>query len=325
MTESRALSVLIPVFDDWSAAARLVAELDEVLAEDGRTADLLVVDDGSIAAPPARLMEGTPKAFRRIRVLSLRKNLGHQRALCVGFVHLYTEGQTQPIVVMDADGEDSPRDVLALLQRFTQHDGSKAVFAARAKRAEKLTFRISYRLFQAVHYFLVGFGTRIGNFSVLPPAVLGRLVVAPELWNHYAAAVVKSNFPADSVPIARAKRVGGVSKMGFVGLVVHGLSAMSVYGERVGVRLLVLSCALVLLAALGVVAAVTVRLGTSLAIPGWATSATGLLLIVVLQGFMISLAFTFLILHSRAAPAVLPLRDCPLYVDRVRTVFPLDG
>ena len=47
-----------------------------------------------------------------------------------------------------------------------------------------------------------------------------HVVVSSDLWNHYAAAVVKMKLPYATVPIGRSRRFIGESKMGFVGLVV---------------------------------------------------------------------------------------------------------
>ena len=64
-----------------------------------------------------------------------------------------------------------------------------------------------------------------------------------ELWNHYAAAVLKTRLPYTSVPTIRGRRLQGDSRMGFVSLAVHGLSALSVFSDTLGVRLLVASVA----------------------------------------------------------------------------------
>lgn len=97
--------------------------------------------------------------------------------------------------------------------------------------------------------------------------------------------------------------------MNFVGLAVHGLSAISLYGDIVGVRLLMTAsgCVLVLLAALGMV--VGVRLFTDRAVPGWATYATGILTVLLLQILLSCVALVVLILGGRVRPGFLPVRD----------------
>jgi len=152
---------------------------------------------------------------------------------------------------MDADGEDSPADVSRLLNEYARRDGKVAVFAARAKRAERLLFRTLYRLYQVLHRLLVGQSVRVGNFSVLPSSFLDTLAVSSDLWNHYAATVFRARLPVAILPVDRAQRLGGRSRMSLADLALHGLSAMSVYSDIIGVRMLFASAALIVLALAG--------------------------------------------------------------------------
>ena len=98
-----------------------------------------------------------------------------------------------------------------------------------------------YAMFKLLHRVLTGKGVRVGNFSVMPRRRLSSLVVVAEIWNHYAAAVFRSRQPHCMIPTHRSRRLCGSSSMNFVSLVTHGLSAISVYSDVVGVRLLVMS------------------------------------------------------------------------------------
>jgi len=315
------LTILIPVFNDWQVAELLVGRLDAMLAAEGMQGQVVFVDDGSLEPAPERFPSLPPQHIDTIRILELRRNLGHQRALSVGLVYLQQAGQRGPVVVMDADGEDSPSDIPLLLNEFIRQGRCKVIFAARARRTEGFVFRLFYQIYRTVHRALVGFDIRIGNFSVLPSCLLDRIVVASDLWNHYAAAALKMKLPHATVPINRAKRLSGQSKMGFVGLVVHGLSAMSVFGDVVGVRLLIVSGILSVITIALFAATLAIKFFTHLAIPGWATYASGLLLLLLSQCLMLSMVFTFVILYSRGQSTFVPLRDCPLYINVARTVF----
>ena len=315
------LTILVPVFNDWEAARFLVERLDAVFAQHALTGQIVFIDDGSLDAVPEQFPATPPRSIQQIQSVQLRTNLGHQRALCVGLVHLQQRGVTSPVIIMDSDGEDAPSDIPSLLEEFVGEGKRKVIFAARRLRAEGLVFKVFYKLYRTVHRVVVGFDPRFGNFSVLPAAILERLVVASDLWNHYAAAVVKMKLPYATVPIDRSKRFVGQSKMGFVGLVVHGLSAMSVFGDTVGVRLLIL-CGFFGLLTTGLMAtALVVKVATHLAIPGWATYATGLLLLLLTQLIVLSLIFSFVALYSRGQSSFVPIRDCPIYIDKVLTVF----
>jgi hypothetical protein len=110
--------------------------------------------------------------------------------------------------------------------------------------------------------------------------------------------------------------------MNFVSLVSHGLSALSVHAELIGVRLMVLTAVLIssVCALLGVV--LIVRMATPLAIPGWATTAAGILVVVFLQAMAFLVMFVFIVLHGRSQPLFIPLRDYPYFVAGVRSISP---
>lgn len=310
----------IPVFNDWNAVAAMLASLDEVAGKIPDEVSVLLVDDGSTEPVPGAL-SFRPKAIRRVRILPLRRNLGHQRAIAIGLTFLYVEHPCRAVVVMDADGEDGPADVPKLLAELGAHDSRKAVFAARARRSEGFRFWLGYQAFKLLHRALTGRKVEVGNFSVLPWHLLERLVGVSEIWNHYAAAVYKARFPISQVPVPRARRLAGESRMSFVGLVTHGLSAISVYGETVGVRLLFCAAAMIALTFAGIVATVCVRLFSTVAIPGWATTATGLLgALMVGLSTMLTLAVLF-VLQARERYSFLPLRDYRHYVLPERALF----
>src|SRR5271154_441390 len=315
------LTILVPVYNDWEAARFLVEQLNSVFARHGLTGHIVFIDDGSLDRGPEQFPETRPSNIETIQSVELRTNLGHQRALCVGLVHLQQSGVVTPVVIMDSDGEDAPSDIPRLLEKFVAEGNRKVIFAARRLRAEGFVFKFFYKLYRTIHRLVVGFDPRFGNFSVLPATVLEGLVVKPDLWNHYAATVVKMKLPYATVPTDRSKRFAGESRMGFVGLVIHGLSAMSVFGETVGVRLLVLCSVFGVLTTVLMVAAFMIKLTTNLSIPGWATYVTGLLLLLLSQLVVLSLIFIFVALSSRGQSSFAPIRDCAIYISRVRTVF----
>ncbi len=310
--------VLIPVYNDWASLQLLLPALDSALGAHFRTADVLIVDDGSITPEPDVEPEQQPfTALGRIDVLRLRRNLGHQRAIAIGLAYVEERSSATAVVVMDGDGEDDPADVPRLLERLDDTGGGMIVFAERARRSESLGFRFFYALFKLVHVLLTGRGVRVGNFSAIPRKRLASLVVVAEVWNHYAAAVFRSRQPHCLVPTHRARRLRGRSSMNFVSLVTHGLSAISVYSDVVGVRLLVVSLMLAGLMLGGIAGAVIVRLATSWAIPGWASTTVGLLLILFIQAVMAAFMLSFVVLGSRHGMTFLPRRDYAFFIDSV--------
>jgi glycosyltransferase involved in cell wall biosynthesis len=314
--------VLVPVFNDWEALRLLVAGLDSALLEAGIAADLVVVDDASDSCPLDRIVDQDLRAIGSITCLRLRRNLGHQRAIAIGLTWTTEHRNPPAVVVMDGDGEDDPRDVPRLIRRCEELGGTRVVFAQRTRRSEDAVFRVAYLFYRIVHRLLVGRDIRVGNFSVVPRECLQRLLVVSELWNHYAAAVFDARIPADEIPTTRGKRLHGEPRMNFVKLVTHGLSALSVYAEVVGTRLLIVSAGLIVLSVLGMAAVLVAHLTSTLAIPGWTSTMMAVLLAVLLNGIMGSLMFAFLILSVRSSMRFLPVRDYAHFLLEVRQPAP---
>jgi glycosyltransferase involved in cell wall biosynthesis len=316
------VTVLMPLRDDWASAAELIRRIDRAISPDAFSVEIILVDDGSVQMYNRDKFQFTYSAVKAIRILRLRRNLGHQRAIAVGLVHVQQAAICDAVIVMDADGEDTADGVAQLLHTFSDIKGVSAIFAERSRRSESFVFRSFYRLYKILHLSLTGISVRVGNFSIMPARHLDTLVVLSELWNHYAAAVFRSNLPFTMIPIPRGTRIAGTSRMNFVALVSHGLSAISVFGDIAGVRLLIGSLAGSLLAGLGMVLAVMIRLFTNRAIPGWATYATGTLAIIMIQLITIATSFTFFMLFNRTNLGFVPLRDCSLFVEDAIDIFP---
>ncbi|CAN5229806.1 N/A [soil metagenome] len=321
-SESPTLLVFcIPIFNDWECAVALLEQIDQMAAQSKLDAAVLFIDDGSSSAWPTPWPAGVT-TLKWAKVLQLRRNLGHQRAIAIGLTYIHVNIPCKAVVVMDGDGEDAPADVPKLLAEFETRREQKVIFAQRAKRSESLTFRVFYRLYQSAHKLLTGRRVEVGNFSIIPAKTLARLVGVGELWNHYAASVFKARLPHAKIPIARGHRLVGTSRMNFSNLVVHGLSAISVFGEEIGVRLLIAASVLIALTLAGLAAVIAIRFGTTLAVPGWATNAVGLLLVLFGNGLLLSLVFIFIILQTRSAMTFLPLRDYEHYVLDLASVVP---
>jgi polyisoprenyl-phosphate glycosyltransferase len=318
-----AITVVVPVFNDWESLDMMLALLDEALARGGIEANVLVVDDASTI--PRAHKDAAPqnsKAIREVNVLQLRRNLGHQRAIAVGLAYVEANTSCRAVVVMDGDGEDDPDDVPKLIEKCRREGYEKLVFAKRLKRSESWLFKLFYLVYRLFYRLLTGYEIRVGNFSVIPYEVLYRVVSVSEIWNHYAVGALKAKVPYVEVPAKRGVRLAGRSRMNFPTLVTHGLSAVSVHGDVVGVRMLVVTCLLMIFAVFGIAVIVVIKITTELAIPGWTSYLSALLFVILMQAVMLSLFFSVLVLNTRNSSSFLPQRDYKHFIMNVRRVYP---
>jgi len=325
MTETPAgmpFLILMPVFNDWISLDPLLEQLDEELSRKDLEGEILLIDDGSTIKAPNHLGAAAYKGIAKIEILRLRRNLGHQRAIAIALAHIEDKVPCEAVVVMDADGEDKPEDAIRLIEEYQRGDRESVIFAQRKKRSENVLFRVSYFIYRRLYKALTGQEIRIGNFSIIPHQLLTRIVVVSEIWNHYSSGILKARIPHQYIPTDRSNRMAGSSRMNYVQLVVHGLSAISIYGDVIGVRALMATLMLALISVVLIIIAIVIRSTTDLAIPGWATYVIGLSFIILLQSVTISFSFVFLILNGRNNYSFLPQRDYQYFVLDVQRVFP---
>ena len=317
------LLIVLPTFNDWEALQTLLPELDRVLNQQSLRASILLVDDASTLPLDDDMLPGPFSSLQQIHVLSLKRNLGHQRAIAVGLSYAEHNLTASAVVVMDADGEDAPQDVPRLVERLQVVGDQRIIFAERTRRSEHLLFQLFYRLYQVIHLVLTGIRVRVGNFSIIPYKMLPRVTVVSEIWNHYAAGVFKSRMPYESIPTQRGRRIAGRSRMNFINLVIHGLSALSVQGEIIGVRLIVATvCLMAVLASLAIIwiAGANTAYGMTM----WMAVMVGSLFFLVVQASVLGLMLTFIILQARVTADFLPTRDYHYFVEQVLRIYPRD-
>ncbi|MEX1349372.1 MAG: glycosyltransferase [Desulfobacterales bacterium] len=314
------LIICIPVYNDWESLMVLVENLDlEIGTLDG-SVSILIVDDGSTENPPDN-RSIVPSHIEKIEIIQLRRNLGHQRAIAMGLSYIYANYECQAVLIMDGDGEDDPKDVHTLVDRCCRRKLRKIIFAKRSKRSDGLIFKLGYISYKIVHYLLTGIKVEVGNFSIIPYQMLTRLMGVSEIWNHYAASVFHARLPLEMVPIPRGERIAGKSRMNYTSLIVHGMSAISVFGETVAVRLLCVVSLLMLFTIGGLFTSVLIRFCTDLAIPGWATNLTGILGIVMLNLLLLAIFSVLMMLNSRDRLSFLPIRDWQYFIEKTITIY----
>jgi len=116
--------VLMPLRDDWASAAELIRRLEQAISPYPYIVSILMVDDGSVQ--DFRSVDFQPRlgVLRSIRILRLRRNVGHQRAIAIGLVHVEKSIPCDAVLVMDSDGEDTAEGALQLPAPFRERPQS---------------------------------------------------------------------------------------------------------------------------------------------------------------------------------------------------------
>ena len=142
------LSVVIPVYNEEQNLPPLWAELRAVLESLELEFEVVFVDDGS-RDRSAELIRGFREQDRRVRLVRLKANAGETAATDAGF----RAARGRWVVTMDADLQNDPHDIPALLGHLDQWD---AVTGWRVDRGagDDVVRRISSRIANRVRNWI---------------------------------------------------------------------------------------------------------------------------------------------------------------------------
>jgi glycosyltransferase involved in cell wall biosynthesis len=142
------VSLVIPVLNEEESLPSLFSSLDAALK--GLPCEIVMVDDGSVDGTLALLKERV-KADKRLRVISFTRNFGQTSALAAGI----DAAQGRVIVCMDADGQNDPADIPAMLEEMDK--GYDVVSGWRFDRQDPfVSRRLPSKIANAVISFVTG-------------------------------------------------------------------------------------------------------------------------------------------------------------------------
>ncbi len=207
--EALDLSLVIPVYNEEDNLAPLAAEIRAALEPTGLNYEVLFIDDGSRDRSFACLQD-LAAADGRVVAIRFRRNYGQTAAFAAGFDH----ARGAVIVTLDADRQNDPADIPALLAKLKE--GYDVVNGWRQNRQDNLVRRFPSRVANwliaetsGVHLKDRGCSLRAFRHEVVEDMNLyGELHrFIPELVNF-------AGFSMAEVPVNHRARVAGASKYG---------------------------------------------------------------------------------------------------------------
>lgn len=129
------ISLVIPAYNEEESLSELLDELENVLGQIPYLTETIIIDDGSSDSTWKVISECSLKS-KKIKGIRLAKNYGQTQATQVGMENVSGE----IVIVMDADGQNDPRDIPKLLEKVEQ--GYDVVSGWRFKRQDTLSRKL---------------------------------------------------------------------------------------------------------------------------------------------------------------------------------------
>jgi dolichol-phosphate mannosyltransferase len=203
MTDSLAVSVIVPLFNEEENMSILQSELRAALA--GVDHEIIFVDDGSIDRTAERI-EKAPN----VRVIRFAKNAGQSAAIYAGL----QAASGAVAVLIDGDLQNDPADIPRLLAEISR--GADLVCGYRARRKDTLVKRLTSRIANAVRSRFTKDGVRDTGCTLkaMRRECLSALLPFKGMHRFIPALIKAAGYRLVEIPVAHRPRRFGQSKYG---------------------------------------------------------------------------------------------------------------
>ena len=131
------LSLVVPIYNEVESLPQLVQAIDQALASQALTYEIICVDDGSRDGSTA-LLKQMAQERPHLKGVILRRNYGQTAAMAAGF----NQALGQAIITLDGDLQNDPADIPMLLAKLQEGDGYDLVSGWRKNRQDAALTRL---------------------------------------------------------------------------------------------------------------------------------------------------------------------------------------
>lgn len=218
MPETRPrLSIVVPLLNEAGNLRPLHQKLSQVLKPLQLSYELIFVNDGSTDGSTAILNE-LFEADPTVKVIHFQQNFGKTAGLTAGFGH----SRGEIIVTMDADLQDDPAEIPAMLAELDQ--GYDLVAAWRYQRHDPIDKTWPSRIFNWAVATFTGIGLHDFNcgFKAYRRIVTEQIPLYSDFHRFTPVLAANKGFRVTERPVQHHPRYSGVSKYG-AGRTIRGL------------------------------------------------------------------------------------------------------
>jgi len=261
------LSLIIPIFNEENLIDELVKRTISALESFIFDYEVLFIDDGSTDKSLSRILYWQQQN-RKIKIISLSKNFGHQAAYTAGLEHAKGEF----VAMMDGDLQDPPELLSDMYRKLTDEDFEIVSGKKTGRRGNKR--RILYATL--FHLFFKNIGEiknmeNSGNYSMMKREAVDALLMMKEKVRYLPGLRTFIGFRQGYVEFVREDRFRGDPKMSIRRLFVLASAAIFSF-SRFPIRLCLILGTIGAFVFLGAGIYVLIAKSCGFAVIGWSST-----------------------------------------------------
>lgn len=260
------LSIVIPCYNEAEVIGETMRQLaafcDQV---EDMNVELIFVDDGSRDGT-RELLKGFACENPNVRVVGFARNFGHQIAVTAGI----DAASGDAVVLIDADLQDPPEVVHEMIAKW--REGYDVVYGTRTERAGESAFKVAtarafYRVLNNLSDVPIPLDT--GDFRLMSRNVVDTLKSMPERDRFVRGMVSWIGFRQAALPYKRAQRFAGETKYPLKKMLRFATDGILSFSTKPLQASVALGMACAMLAMIGIVYALFLRVFTDIWVEGW--------------------------------------------------------
>jgi len=263
--EQATISIVVPCYNEEQVIGETLRRLCAFARGVEENVELIFVDDGS-ADRTRELIKSFDSQGVSIRLVGFSRNFGHQVAVSAGINVAHGDA----VVLIDADLQDPPEIIPEMIRKW--REGFDVVYGVRTERPGESAFKLAtargfYKVLNEFSDVPIPFDT--GDFRLMSRKVADVLRAMPERDRFLRGMVSWAGFKQTPLPYKRAPRFAGETKYPLAKMVrfaVDGILSFSIKPLQLSVTL-GMTCAI--MAVIGIVYALFLRLFTDIWVEGW--------------------------------------------------------
>jgi polyisoprenyl-phosphate glycosyltransferase len=319
MTESPALSIVVPCYEDEEILPQTVARLHAAAQATGLSYEIVLVDDGSRDGTWG-VIAARVKQDPRVRGVRLSRNFGHQMALTAGL----ERARGAEVFVIDDDLQDPPELLGPMLAK--RREGYDIVYGKRRSRAGETWFkRASAKAFYRVIGYLaeVDIPQDTGDFRLMSRRAVDAFLRLPENSRFIRGMIAWIGFAQVGVLYDRQARGAGKSNYTLGKLVRFSADAITGFSIK-PLRVATLASAGLLASALLITFWALYERFVEGTVRGWASLIVTILLVGAVQTFILGIIGEYigrLFIEAKRRPLYLVRHDTAVDGDHSASPF----
>lgn len=202
-------SVVIPLKDEESNIAELIAEIEPVMISLKAPWELICIDDGS-TDETGNILQQLTQTKPYLRIIAFDRNYGQSSAFDAGF----RASLGKYVITLDGDRQNDPRDIPKLVQKAEHFD---LVCGQRVKRKDTWLKRIISSVANAVRSRVCQDGIKDTGCSlkVYRKACLDHIKLYQGMHRFLPALFLIQGFSVAQMPVNHRERTKGKTKYNF--------------------------------------------------------------------------------------------------------------